>query len=385
MFGAQIDSLVSLHELIEEARENNPELKALRADYEAAESRISWFSHMPDPVVAVEFSDVMTMYSVTQQVPFPTKTSKRRELIQDEVAYHFFQYMDKERAVILQVKRSYAELLLLHAKIKATERSIAFLGLIHNIIQQKYSINQSPQSEVLIAQVELAKAENQMILLRDDLVIAQAHLNSILNRDLEASLPVLARPAEMADTLPLETLYALAEQNDPQLRALLYRQEAADARLSIARQSYLPDLSFRYTYEDMKDAMHNTKYMFGFSVPLWFLDKQNNVVRESVAKVRSVSARVTKLQNDIRLGVKQAKTKVNKYRHMVGFYRNSVLPQAEAALKSALSAYQYDKIDFVVLLAGERTLVQTEYDFEEARAHLFIALAELENLIGPLE
>jgi outer membrane protein TolC len=383
--GAQTDSLINIHELIEEARENNPGLRELRADYEAAESRISWFSHIPDPVVAVEFSDVMTMYSVTQQVPFPTKISKRREFMQDDAAYHFLQYLDKEQAVILQVKMVYAELMLLHAKIKATERSIAFMEQIYNITQQKYSINEAPQSEVLMSQVQLAKMENQVILLRDDLVIAQARLNSILNRDLEAIFPIPIKPAETVDTLPLVTLYALAEQNDPQLRALLYRQEAADARLSIARQSYLPDLSFRYTYEDRKDAMQNTKYMFGLSVPLWFLDKQNNAVQESAAKVRSVSARVNKLKNDIRFGVKQAKTKVNKYRQMVDLFNNSVLPQAEAALKSALSAYQYDKLDFVVLLASERTLVQTEYDYEEARANLFIAWAELEEIVGPLE
>ncbi len=378
----ETDSVAGLEGLIELAIDNNPELQALRADYEASGARISWLGNIPDPVIGVEFSDVMTMYSVNQQVPFPTKLSKRRELAQDEAAYHFFQYLDKEHDITLLVKKIYTEFLLLHAKIRATERSIAFMEQIHNISQQKYSIDEAKQAEVLMAQVQLAKDENRLVLLRDDLAVARAYLNSILNRDLESTLPLPKRPNQKSDTLSLETLYAIAEENEPELQAMLYLQEAADVRLSIARQSYLPDLSFRYTYEDMKDGMHNTKYMFGLSVPLWFLDKQNKFVEEAGARVRQISARVENLRNNIRLSIKQARIKVDKYRNKVNLYENSVLPQAEAALKSALSAYQYNRLDFSVLLASEKTLVETEYDYEEACANLFIALAELRESVG---
>jgi outer membrane protein TolC len=63
-------------------------------------------------------------------------------------------------------------------------------------------------------------------------------------------------------------------------------------------------------------------------------------------------------------------------------YRNSVLPQAETALKSALAAYELNRVDFHILLESEKSFVQAEYDYEEARANLFMATAELEQAIG---
>jgi cobalt-zinc-cadmium efflux system outer membrane protein len=379
---AATDSLVSLGGLIEEARANNPELQALRADHETAESRISWFSHIPDPIVAAEFSDNMTMYSIAQQVPFPTKIAQHRRFAENEADYYYFLYIDKEQSIIREVKQGYAELFMLHAKISATEKSIAFLEQIHNITGQKYSINEAPQAEVLMAQIRLAEAENRLILLKDDLIIVQASLNTLLNRDLEMSLPRPTEPTETVDTLSLPSLYALAQENQPQLKALELKKQRAEIRLSMARQTYLPDFAFKYTYEQKNDDLHNDKYMIGLTIPLWFWDKQRNFVRESAASLRGTSARYEMLENATRLRVKGAKTRVEKYQHTIDLYRNSVVPQAEAALKSALSAYEVNRIDFQTLLESEELLVESEYHYEEARANLFIAMAELEESIG---
>jgi outer membrane protein TolC len=379
---AASDSLLSLNELIEEAIANNPELRALHADFEATESRISWFSHVADPLVAVEFANDRRMYSVTQQIPFPTKIAQRRGFAQSEAEYDYFLYIDKEQRVIRQVKQAYAELYLIHAKKRATEKSIAFLEQIHNIVRQKYSINEAPQAEVLMAQVQLAKAENQLILWTDDLMIAQANLNTLLNRDLEMILLPPGEIVETADTASLNSLYALAQQNQPLLKALQSKQEAVEIKQSLARHAYLPDLTFKYTYEDMNNDIHNSKYMVGLTVPLWFLDKQNKSLRESAAYVRGLSARYENLMNHTRLAVKHAKTRVEKYQHMIDLYENSVLPQTEAAVKSALGAYEVNKVDFQVLLESLKSLVEAEYDYEEARANRFIAMAELEETIG---
>ena len=59
--------------------------------------------------------------------------------------------------------------------------------------------------------------------------------------------------------------------------------------------------------------------------------------------------------------------------------------QAETALKSALIAYELNRIDFNILLESERSLIRAEYEFEEAQANLFMAVARLEQIIGYVE
>ena len=379
---AQTDSTFTLHDLIAQARANNPELKALRADYESAEARVSWLGLLPDPVAAVEFSDNMTMYSITQQIPFPTKISERRDFAQNAADHYYMLYVDKEQSIIRQVKQGYAEVLLLKARIRTIDRSIAILEQILNISRQKYELNKAPQAEVLMAQVQLARTENRRILLDDDLIIAQAKLNTMIDRDIETQLPLSSELAEVTDTIPLLSLYALARDNHPQLKVFILRQKEAEIRLSLARQTYLPDLAFKYTYEKRSDDMHNNKYMIGFTLPIWFFDKQNKSVQEAAAYLRSTSARYQRLENETMLAVKLAKKRVEKYRHVVELYASSVLPQAEAALKAALIAYEVDKLDFQTLLESEHMLVESEYDYEEARANLIMAMADLEESIG---
>ncbi len=51
-------------------------------------------------------------------------------------------------------------------------------------------------------------------------------------------------------------------------------------------------------------------------------------------------------------------------------------------MKSAFAGYELNKVDFQILLETEKSLVQAEYDYEEAQAMLFMALAELEQAIG---
>ncbi len=382
---ANTDSLLSLRQLIDEVKRENPGLQAMIAEQEAAEYGISWLRHLPDPLVSVEFSGDMTMYSVTQQIPFPLKITKQSDLARLNADKLYFLYEDKEQRLIKEAKEAYAAFLLIKGKIRTVEKSIGFLEQIHRIAGQKFSINEASQTEVLIAEVALARAENELLSLNDDLGIVRAYLNTLLNRSPDEGLMLLDKDVSSVDTLPLSTLYELARENRPQLRSFELKQNEARVSLSLARQSYLPDLVLRYTHERMSDNMSNNKYMVGVSLPVWFLGKQKNMIREAESYLRRASAQYEMIENATLLDVKEAKTWLEKYRRTADLYRNAVLPQAETALKSALIAYELNRIDFNILLESERSLIQAEYEFEEAQANLFMAAARLEQIIGHVE
>jgi outer membrane protein TolC len=379
---AGVDSLLTLNDLIAEVRRENPELRAVRAELEAAGYRISWLRYLPEPVLAFEFSDNKTMYSVTQQIPFPTKISSRSERARFAFDRSTLLYVERELALIRVVKESYASFLLTRGKISTTKKSVVFLQQIYDAARQKYAVNDATQAEVLISQVELARAENQLMSFKDDLTVIKAYLNTLLNRDLDRDLPVLTLSPGQLDTLSLASLYDVAKQNQPKLKAFDLKRGEARLALSIARQTYLPDMTFRYTQEVMDNNLRNSKYMIGFTVPIWFLGKQNEMVREANSLVKSAGARYELMENSVLFDVKESRTRVEKHNRTVDFYKRSVLPQAETALKSAFTAYRLNKIDFQILLQSEKSLIGAEYDYEEAKAMLFMAVAELEQALG---
>ena len=382
--GSSADGDLELHldALIEEAKVNNPELQAIRADYEAIRATTSWIRHLADPVIAAEFSANKRMYSMTIPVPFPSKITSRSDFARTGTDQYYNLYMNKILQITRDVKEAYAELFLLYRRVATVEKSIAFLEQILSIAAHRYSINETSQAEVLRAQVELARAENQLVVLQDDVGLAKARINALLSRDLEMKV---GRPAELkatTDTLGLATLYLLAEENQPLLKAYELKRREAELMLSIARQTYLPDLAFRYTLEQMDSDVYSNKYMIGITVPLWFLGKQRTFVREAEAKLLRASAHYQLMENNLLLAVKQAKTQVQKFQHVVDLYENSILPQAEAGLRAALAAYEVGTIEFQSLLESEKLLVQAEFEYEQARADLFMAVADLEQAVG---
>ncbi|MCK4941139.1 TolC family protein [candidate division WOR-3 bacterium] len=375
-------AVLDLSALIEEAKANNPGLQALKADYEAAGAKIPWARYLADPIIAAEFSENMRMYSVTLPVPFPTKITSRSDFARTETDYYYNLYQSKIQQVTRDVKKTYAGLFLLYRNIATAEKSIAFLKQIHSITAHKYSINEVSQAEVLRAQVELARSENQLVVLRDDVEIAEARMNALLNRDLDT---VVGEPGALettGDTLELSTLYTLAEENQPLLKAYELQRREAEVMLSMARQTYLPDFALRYTLEHIDNDVYNNKYMVGVTIPIWFWGKQRGYVKEAEARLYKASAHYQTMENSVLLAVKEAKTRVGKFQHVVDFYKNSILPQAEAGLKSALAAYEVNTIEFQSLLESEKLLVQIEFEYEQARVDLFMAVADLEEAVG---
>jgi len=383
MAHAQNDSLLNLHELVEEAIANNPELKALMADYKAAGARISGFRYLMDPMISIEWDGETRMYGFSQQVPFPTKIATQSKLEALQTEQNYLKYVGRLRSMIREVKTAYADLYFTHKKVEAVERAIFLLRQVYSATVNKYSLGQASQSEVLRAQIELSKAENELLAARDDVAISEATLGALLDRQIDAPMGKPQEPTTKIDELGLTELYALAKEQEPRLKAYDLAYKKAVLMRSMARQAYLPDLMLGFS--QMDDAMHDRKYMLGITLPLWFWGKQNKLVAEAEYGRQMALASYRTVENDILLSVKRTKLRVDKQKRLVELYRNSILPQTEAALKSAFTEYQVNLVGFKHLLDTATLLVQAELEYHRAYTDYFVAVAELEQAIGVVE
>jgi cobalt-zinc-cadmium efflux system outer membrane protein len=383
MVRAQSDSLLNLRELVKEAIENNPGLKALMADYKAAEARVSGFRYLMDPMVSIEWDGETRMYGFSQQVPFPTKiaTQSKLEALQTEQTY--LKYAGRLRSMIREVKTAYADLYFSHRKVETVEREIFLLRQVYSTTVNKYSLGQASQSEVLRVQIELSRAENELSAARDDIAISETALGVLLNRQIDAPMDKPQEPTTEIDELGINELYALAKEQEPRLKVYDLAYKKAELMKSMARQAYLPD--FMLGFSQMDDAMHDQKYMLGITLPLWFLGKQNNLVAEAEYGRQMAQADYMAVENDVLLSVKRTKLRMDKQKRLVELYENSILPQTEAAMKSAFTEYQVNMVGFRHLLDTAMLLVQTELEYHRAYTDYFVAVAELEQAIGIVE
>jgi len=373
---------LSLNELIEEAKLNNPEIRAAKARHEATAKKMSVFRYLMDPLLGFEFGNDMQIYSISQEFPFPTKLASLSKLAESDAQQAFEEYRKKEQEIIAKVKKIYAQLCLIEKQIELTIKSKNILNQILSIAMRNYSLNKNPQSDVLRTAIETAKIDNKLIGMKDEETIMRSKLNSILDRPVDSNISIITDIEIKKMPSDLETLYAIVKENQPILKSFRSALKSADISLSLSKQEYLPDFMVKFEQQVMGSQLQDRKFMFGFTIPVWFWAKQKNMVNEMKAEKKMIEADYKAMENMFLVEAKEAKIMVDKHKREMDLFENSILPQVEATLKSSLRAYEVNQVDFMTLLDNEKMLVESELEYYQAQVNLFIAISELETTVG---
>ena len=80
--------------------------------------------------------------------------------------------------------------------------------------------------------------------------------------------------------------------------------------------------------------------------------------------------------------VEQAHARVEESHHLLALHEDQLLPLARANLDAARTAYQTRTGSLESLLRAERSLYETELNFEKVRAEYYRNMASLERAVG---
>ncbi|MFB0509982.1 MAG: TolC family protein [bacterium] len=188
---------------------------------------------------------------------------------------------------------------------------------------------------------------------------------------------------EIKDTnFEIEKLYELAKEHRPELKLFSFGINQAKTSLSLSKQEYLPDFMVKLQQKEIDSKFANRSIMFGLTLPIWFLGKQNKMVQEMKTELKIAEAEYRAMENMALAQVKEKKIMVDKHKREIDLYKKKILPQVEATVKSSLKAYEINQVDFMTLLDNEKMLLESKLEYYQAQADCFIALAELEEAVG---
>jgi len=120
--------------------------------------------------------------------------------------------------------------------------------------------------------------------------------------------------------------------------------------------------------------------MFGFSVPITAGSKQKAMQREAEAMRAASAADLSSVKADTRGRLGELYAEVRRTESLGALYRQTVLPQADAAAASALGAYRAGTVDFMTLLDSQMSAARYRRELVQLDAEQGKALAELEML-----
>jgi outer membrane protein TolC len=249
----------------------------------------------------------------------------------------------------------------------------------------KYTVGRVPQQDVLKAQIAMTRLADHLVMLDEEEASARAELNALMGRDPGASLEVIGKYGTPRTLPNLGELERVALENRPELKAIAATGNVADAQLALARKAYTPDFTVAGGYMLMPDgALFRNNYMAEVTVSLPWLNrrKHDSEIKEAQAAAAVVRSEQNTQVNAAFLEIQQALIQARAAERSLELYRDTLRPQAEAALKSAAAAYQHDRTDFLNLIDSQNLLLDVETSYFKAAANFDTRVAELERAIG---
>ena len=385
---------LTLQVALDEALTRNPRLIVLRRQYEAMEYRPEQELALPPPsfeaqiwqwpINTLNAGDTnMYMFTLGQALPGFGKRGLRAVVAEIDAELSLAAVSVEARDVIDQVKRVYAELFLARRDMDIHHANLNLLRQVVDVSEAKYVSGGRSQHDSLKAVVELSRLYEHFVLLGEQERLAQARLNTLLDRAPDTVVGVLMEPKEDVLLPPLADLQRLA-LDQPDLRLARLAVERAEAVLAAERQEPKPNFFVKGGYMLMPNMPDSWTATMGITWPTapWSKGKFAARINEAEAEVATVRARYTHTESTVRLAIDTAYVRAQAARERVALLRTSIVPQTDQMLAVSRVAYQTNQTDLLTVIDNQRLLLDAERSFYRALNDLEQARADLERAVG---
>ena len=395
--GAQSVDTLRIEEVVEEVRSANPMLRAMRLRAQAGAERVPQAGALPDPVLSLGLMNrpvdnfgpdqAMTMNNVqwSQRLPWPGTRGFQRERESRLAESEALDADEMESALIARAKTAYYRRAQMDRAIQIMDRTRSLLRDHQEVSTARYAVGAGLQQDILQAQVAVARLTVDIESVEQGRIAEVARLNALMGREASQplGLPVLDAPGEALP--PIDQLIARAAQRRPALQSAQRRVSAAAAGVRAAERQSYPDVTVTLGYAQRPRFDDLATLAVGMTVPIWAGSRQRPRQRERQAVMAMEEARALDLYNETYADLAELRAKGERTRSLMDLYRTSIMPQARAAVESALSAYRVGQVDYMTLLSNQMNVNRFEIELLQLAADYQAALAEIEALTGSLQ
>ena len=394
-----ITQTLTLPALLAEVRASNLALEAARLEAGALATRSRQVSALPDPSLGVTYQPrpILTargyqrsQWRLQQQVPFPGKLRLRGEIADLGAKASSLKADVLAHELMLRAKRMFFKLYRIQEQTQLIQAFQERLEGFEEVAATRYEVGSGAQQAVLKAQLEKNRLAQRLLNLSETRRTAALALAELLNRPNAEALTAGQVHLERPDVqIAAAEAKAVALARRAEADVLQTQIEQAGAQVDLAQKQFWPDFTLSASYFDIgaggpmpsmtgRDAL---ALNVGIEIPLWRGKLQANL-EEARLRRRKAQARYEDLQVQIKTQVSDLINQIRTERRTLTLYEETLIPQAEVALESSLSAYTTGQTDFLNLLDSERTLFSLQMSYEEAVKRYLDATAALERALG---
>ena len=263
------------------------------------------------------------------------------------------------------------------------DEQIAFARDVVNAATARYASGTAPQSDVLRAEVEVARLEATARSLVGQVRAAEAMLNASLALDANAPVPPLT-PVALTQPVPDWPSIRAGLSVRPEIAAGRAEVARAEAEVQVMRDMYRPMATIRtgpsYTMAEGRGWMA----MVGVSLPLW-RGKLRAGVAEAQAMRAMSEADLRAMTRMIEGQAAVAASQLDAARERQAALTANVLPRARLAIEPAVAGYAAGRLPLVSVIEAVQALWLVQSDLVAAETELGLAWARLGRALGSYE
>ena len=385
-----LPSPLTLADVVRVAAERRDEIQAARASVRAGEARPTIVSALDDPMIAPSLDHLPFMmngadvsFTAEQQFPLSGIRGHRRAAALADA--------DRLRAeanrTVLDVRADAITAYLMLQERRRTaalvNEQLAFARDVVNAANARYSAATAPQSDVLRAEVEVARLNALARTLVGEVRGAEAMLNTSLARDADLPVPELAQPP-LTEPVPSWPAIKAAVSTRPELAAARADIARAEAVVQVMHDMFQPMLTVRtgpsYTMAEGRGWMA----MVGISLPIW-RDKLRAGVAEATAMRQMSEAELRAMTRMVEGEAAGAVNRLQAARERQQALTGDVLPRAQLAIQPAVSGYAAGQLPLVSVIESVQALWIVRSDLIAAETEVGVAWARLGRALGSYE
>jgi outer membrane protein, heavy metal efflux system len=381
---------LGLSDVVRLAGERRDEIQAARARTRAGEARPAIVSALADPMISPSLDHLPFMLgganvSVTIEQQFPLsgiRQHRRTSALAD---------VDRLRAeagrttldVGVQAANAFLMLQERRRTVTLVAEQLTFARDVVTAANARYASGTAPQSDVLRAEVEVARLDALARALTSEVRAAEAMLNTSLALDADLPVPPLA-PVSLAQPVPPWSVIKSALTARPELAAGRAEVARAEAEVQVMRDMFRPMATIRtgpaYTMTDGKGWMA----MVGLSLPIWRGKLHAGVAEAQAMRAMSeadLRAMTRMIEGDAAVAVSQLQAARDRQTAITA----DVLPRARMAIDPAVAGYAAGQLPLVSVIEAVQALWLVQADLIAADTELGLAWARLGRAIGSYE
>jgi cobalt-zinc-cadmium resistance protein CzcA len=364
---AQQSSRVTLDQAIESALQENKQLQSEEYRIERREALKRSTFDLGDTELFYSRGEAesgvswgIESYGIGQELPFPTRFINRRKSEQSQVELQQSAYNLTKSQLIRNVRTAYYQVAYGHQKLDLLTELRTVFEDFQRAAEVRFESGETDKLEQIAARSRYYRLETEWKQAQTDLEIYYSELQrwAYLQDSTHIAEPSL-------ETMVQQEILSWEEGILSQNPLLQYRENAVDvaeAKRSLQRSEWLPDLSLEYRWQQIRGADGFYGFHVGVKVPLWIRGQQQRS-KAATLDLRAAQAEFEDQRFALQNQVSQLQNELVKLQTQIDFYQNEQLALAEELISTGRKSYEAGNIDYVTYVnyIDEATEIKDSY------------------------